>query len=80
MTFFVPPGLGVGMARDPAALMVGQYFKRKRELVEIVLVSGSGLGITIMSIFVKESIGYLFDLSIHYTKSNYLFQIIFTCL
>ena len=48
------------MARDPAALMVGQYFKRKRELVEIVLVSGSGLGITIMSIFVKESIGYLF--------------------
>ena len=51
-------GLGVGMARDPAALMVGQYFKRKRELVEIVLVSGSGIGITIMSYFIKESIGY----------------------
>ena len=44
------------MARDPAALMVGQYFKRKRELVEIILVSGSGLGISIMSLFIKESI------------------------
>ena len=44
------------MARDPAALMVGQYFKRKRELVEIILLSGSGLGISIMSLFIKESI------------------------
>ena len=45
------------MARDPAALMVGQYFKRKRELVEIILVAGSGLGITAMSAFIKEAIG-----------------------
>ena len=37
------------MARDTATLMVGQYFKRKRELVEIFLVSGSGLGISVMS-------------------------------
>ena len=27
------PGVGVGMARDAAGLMVGQYFKRRRELV-----------------------------------------------
>ena len=53
-------GFGVGMARDPAAHMVGQYFKRKRELVEIVLVSGSGLGITVMSLFIKESIGFVY--------------------
>ena len=72
-------GLGVGMARDPAALMVGQYFKRKRELVEIVLVSGSGLGITIMSIFVKESIGYLFDLSIYYKKFLYIVTFSIQC-
>ena len=26
-------GVGVGMARDAATLMVGQYFKRRRELV-----------------------------------------------
>ena len=37
------------MTRDTATLMVGQYFKRRRELVEIFLVSGSGLGISVMS-------------------------------
>ena len=41
------------MTRDPATLMVGQYFKRKRELIEIILVSGSGLGIAAMSVFIK---------------------------
>ena len=42
-------GVGVGMTRDTATLMVGQYFKRRRELVEIFLVSGSGLGVSVMS-------------------------------
>ena len=37
------------MTRDTATLMVGQYFKRRRELVEIFLVSGSGLGVSVMS-------------------------------
>ncbi|XP_059083393.1 monocarboxylate transporter 2-like isoform X1 [Tigriopus californicus] len=48
-------GIGVGMTRDPATLMIGQYFKRKRELVEIILVSGSGLGLTVMSMFLHRS-------------------------
>ncbi|XP_037074824.1 monocarboxylate transporter 2-like [Pollicipes pollicipes] len=50
-------GLGVGMTRDSSALMVGQYFKRRREFVEIFVVSGSGLGITIMSLFVNGTVG-----------------------
>jgi hypothetical protein len=33
-------GLGVGLVRDSSTLMVAQYFKRKRELVEVVVVSG----------------------------------------
>ena len=49
-------GVGESMTRDSVTLMVGQYFKRKRDVIEIVMVSGSGLGITIMSIFVKESV------------------------
>lgn len=53
---FLDLGVGVAMTRDPATLMVGQYFKRKRELVEIFLVSGSGLGITTMSLFIKTAI------------------------
>ena len=51
--FYFVTGIGVAMTRDPATLMVGQYFKRKRELIEIILVSGSGLGIATMSVFVK---------------------------
>ena len=37
------------MTRDTASLMVGQYFKRRREMVEIFIVSASGLGISVMS-------------------------------
>ncbi|KAI5731854.1 hypothetical protein M8J77_017305 [Diaphorina citri] len=49
-------GVGVGMTRDCSTLMVAQYFKRKREFVEIFIVSGSGFGITLMSIFIQGSI------------------------
>ncbi|XP_049872421.1 monocarboxylate transporter 10-like isoform X2 [Pectinophora gossypiella] len=46
-------GVGVGLTRDCSTLMVAQYFKRRRELVEIFIVSGSGLGIAVMSTFIK---------------------------
>lgn len=44
------------MTRDCSTLMVAQYFKRKREFVEIFIVSGSGLGIVVMSTFIKSAI------------------------
>lgn len=50
-------GLGVGITRDCSIVMIGQYFKKKREFVEIFAVSGSGLGIIIMSMFVRNAIG-----------------------
>ncbi|XP_049954757.1 monocarboxylate transporter 2-like [Schistocerca serialis cubense] len=49
-------GVGVGLTRDCSTLMVAQYFKRRRELVEIFIVSGSGLGIAVMSVFIKGAI------------------------
>lgn len=49
-------GLGVGITRDCSTIMVAQYFKKKREFVEIFVVSGSGCGIICMSIFYKNSI------------------------
>lgn len=52
------PGIGVGMTRDCSTLMVAQYFKRKREFVEIFIVSGSGMGIAVMSSFIKGAIRY----------------------
>lgn len=51
-------GVGVGMTRDCSTLMVAQYFKRRREFVEIFIVSGSGLGIAVMSAFIKGAIRY----------------------
>ncbi|KAK7068299.1 hypothetical protein SK128_005232 [Halocaridina rubra] len=49
-------GIGVGMTRETANLMLGQYFKRRREFVEIIAQSGCGIGITLFSVFFKESI------------------------
>ena len=49
-------GLGVALTRDAATLMVGQYFKRRRELVEIFLVSSSGLGISLMGELIQNSL------------------------
>ena len=48
-------GIGVGLTRDTATIMVGQYFKKKRELVEIFMVSGSGLGMSIMSLVLMKT-------------------------
>lgn len=55
------------MTRDCSTLMVGQYFKRRREFVEIFIVSGSGLGIAVMSSFIKtviEGIGWRLGLQV----------------
>ena len=44
------------MTRDPATLMLGQYFKRRRALMEVVLVSSSGVGLAVMSVLINVSI------------------------
>ncbi|XP_043216970.1 monocarboxylate transporter 2-like [Amphibalanus amphitrite] len=49
--------VGVSMTRDASTLMVGQYFKRRRELVETVVLSGSGVGLAVMSAFLHGAIG-----------------------
>ena len=49
-------GVGVSFVRDTSTLMVGQYFKRRRETMEIVMVSASGLGLWLMSHFLKTAI------------------------
>ena len=49
-------GIGVALTRDAATLMVGQYFKRRRELVEIFLVASYGLGISLMGELIQNSL------------------------
>ena len=46
----------MSLSRDSATLMVGQYFKRRREMVEIVLVSSQGVGILIISQLLHNSL------------------------
>ena len=50
-------GLGVAMTKDPATLMVGQYFKRKRDIMEIALTSATGIGLAAISAFLMLSAG-----------------------
>ena len=54
----LPLGIGVGLTRDTSTLMVAQYFKRKREFVEILVVAASGIGITLMSSFISRATRY----------------------
>ena len=49
-------GVGVAMVQNSFLLMVGQYFKKKRELMEIFIVSGTGGGIFIMSFFLNYTV------------------------
>ena len=48
--------MGVSLSRDSASLMVGQYFKRRREVVEVVLVSSHGAGIILTSQLLHNSL------------------------
>ncbi|GIY93873.1 monocarboxylate transporter 12 [Caerostris extrusa] len=37
-------GVGLGLTRSTATLMLGQYFKKRRELAEVFLLAGSCTG------------------------------------
>lgn len=52
-------GVGVGITRDCTIIMIAQYFKKKREFVEALSVAGSGLGICVMSTFLRKSVDAL---------------------
>ncbi|KAF8777984.1 Monocarboxylate transporter 14 like protein [Argiope bruennichi] len=41
--------LGLSLARVTSSLMIGQYFKRRREKVEAIVTSGTGCGVIIFS-------------------------------
>lgn len=61
-------GIGVGLTRDTATLMVGQYFKRRREAVEIALVGSSGIGLAVMTVFLHTTLGLVF-------RQHFIFEI-----
>ncbi|XP_043207248.1 monocarboxylate transporter 12-like [Amphibalanus amphitrite] len=50
-------GIGIGLTRETSDLMTGQYFKRRREFVEIIVQSGAGIGLTLVSTILRYSVG-----------------------
>ncbi|KAJ8894188.1 hypothetical protein PR048_006798 [Dryococelus australis] len=50
-------GVGTGLVRETSSLMLGNYFKRRREFVEMVVQAGAGIGIALFSVFYKEAVG-----------------------
>lgn len=43
--------------RDSASVMIGHYFKRRRQFVEMIVMAGEGVGIALFSVIIKEGIG-----------------------
>jgi hypothetical protein len=49
--------VGCCMVREASSLIVGQYFKDRRELAEMFVLSGPGIGIIIFSSLYRISLG-----------------------
>lgn len=52
-------GIGCGLVREAAGLVLGAYFKRRRQFVELVAHAGGGVGIALFSVAYKEAVGYV---------------------
>lgn len=49
-------GVGATMVRESSAVMLGHYFKRRRQFVEMITMSGEGVGIALFSVILKEGV------------------------
>lgn len=49
-------GIGATMVRESSAVMLGHYFKRRRQFVEMITMSGEGVGIALFSVILKEGL------------------------
>ncbi|KAL0125502.1 hypothetical protein PUN28_004541 [Cardiocondyla obscurior] len=52
-------GTGAGLVRETAGLILGNYFRKRREFVEMVVQAGTGVGIVLFSVVYKEAVGKL---------------------
>lgn len=50
-------GFGASLVRDSSAVMIGHYFKRRRQFVEMIVMAGEGVGIALFSVILKEGVG-----------------------
>ncbi|XP_017775060.1 PREDICTED: monocarboxylate transporter 2-like [Nicrophorus vespilloides] len=59
LSYGVVLGAGAGIVRETSSLMLGHYFKRRREFVEMVAQAGTGVGVALFSVLYKEAVGKL---------------------
>ena len=49
--------IGAGMVREAASVILGTYFKQRRYFVEMIVMSGEGIGIALFSVVIREGVG-----------------------
>ncbi|CAK1555760.1 unnamed protein product [Leptosia nina] len=59
LSYGVVLGIGCGLVREAASLVLGTYFRRRRQFVELVAHAGGGVGIALFSVAYKEAVGKL---------------------
>ncbi|CAK9809427.1 Monocarboxylate transporter 10 [Anthophora plagiata] len=59
LSYGVVLGTGAGLVRETAGLVLGHYFRKRREFVEMVVQAGAGVGIVLFSVFYREAVGKL---------------------
>ncbi|VVD02385.1 unnamed protein product [Leptidea sinapis] len=59
LSYGVVLGIGCGLVREAAGIVLGTYFKRRRQFVELVAHAGGGVGIALFSVAYKEAVGKL---------------------
>lgn len=50
-------GAGAGVVRETAGVVLGHYFRKRREFVEMVVQAGVGVGIVLFSVVYREAVG-----------------------
>ncbi|XP_063702395.1 uncharacterized protein LOC134832336 [Culicoides brevitarsis] len=50
-------GFGASLVRESSSVMIGHYFKRRRQFVEMITMSGEGVGVALFSVILKEGVG-----------------------
>ncbi|XP_041982093.1 monocarboxylate transporter 4-like [Aricia agestis] len=59
LSYGVVLGVGCGLVREAAGLVLGTYFRKRRQFVELVAHAGGGVGIALFSVAYKEAVGKL---------------------
>jgi len=60
--YFILLALGVTLIHDSSTVMLGHYFKKKREFIEIFFSSTNGIGMIVVGISASEILRYIFQL------------------